>query len=73
MVYNNNNNIANCYSNNNSIANCMVHLAKNKVINLKMGHNYSRNMSLKEEIQEYILIIKTLNNLCLIVFHVYIL
>jgi len=37
-------------NNNSSIANCMVYLAKKKVIDLKMVHNYSRNMSLKETV-----------------------
>jgi len=50
----------------NSIANCVFCLTK-KVINLKMDHNYSRNMSLKETVQEYT-IIKSLTELCLTVF-----
>jgi hypothetical protein len=47
IVIANNNNIIAIVNNNNSIANCMVYLAKKNVINLKMAHNYSRNMSLK--------------------------
>ena len=38
----------------------MVYLAKKKVINLKMAHNYSRNMSLKEAMEEYVLIIENI-------------
>jgi len=49
----------------NSIANCVFYLTK-KAINLKMAHNYSRNMSLKERVQEYTVII-SLTELCLTV------
>jgi hypothetical protein len=46
-------------NNNNSIANCIFYLNK-KVINLKMAHNWSRNMSLKETMYECTLI-KSIN------------
>jgi len=49
----------------NSIANCVFYVTK-KAINLKIAHNYSRNMSLKETVQEYT-VIKSLTELCLIV------
>jgi len=39
---------ANHTNSNAKIVNCLVCLAKKKAINLKMAHNYSRNMSLKE-------------------------
>jgi len=42
----------------------MVYLAKKKVINLKVAHSY---------IVKKILLIKTLNKLCLTIFYLYIL
>jgi len=53
----------------NSIANCVFCLTK-KVVNLKMAHNYSRNMSLKETVQEYT-VIKSLTELYLVVIDLY--
>jgi hypothetical protein len=47
-------------NNKNSVANCMVYLAKKKVINLRMAHNYSWSMSLKGAMWECILIIKNI-------------
>jgi hypothetical protein len=55
-----------------SVANCMVCLVNKKVINLKMAHGRAETCHW-EKLCKNILVIKTLNKLCLTAFYLYVL